>query len=236
VVGVVVLTFTAGIGAVGVTHQIGWLASSPEPIMERGVLRRIAARMASSNNLKQIGLAAHTYNDRARHLPPGATFDPNGRALHGWLTRLLPYVEQDNLFKQIDLSRPWDDPVNAPHFRAVVREYRHPGAPEQDDQGWPLTHYALNVHLVNGGRPLRFDQLPRGTSNTLLAGEAHGDWKPWGHPIGWRDPALGINRSPAGFGSPAGHRRPAVLLLADGSVRTVTNTTDPAFLELLGRK
>jgi prepilin-type N-terminal cleavage/methylation domain-containing protein len=236
VVGVMVLTFTAGIGAVGVTHQVGWLASSPEPIMQRGVLRRIAAGMASSNNLKQIGVGTHDYMDNVGRLPPAATFDAHGRALHGWLTRLLPYVEQDDLFKKIDLSRPWDDPANAPHFRTQVPPYRHPLAAQEDDQGWPLTHYALNAELVNGGRPLTLQQLPRGTANTLLAGEAHGDWKPWGHPIGWRDPALGLNHSPAGFGSVSRPPRPATFVMADGSVRTFTQDADGEFLALLGGK
>jgi prepilin-type N-terminal cleavage/methylation domain-containing protein len=232
-VGVVVLAFTAGIGAVGVTHQASWLAHSPEPIM-RGGLNRAVVRIKSSNNLKQIGLACHNYHDNAERLPPAVTFDAHGRALHGWLTYLLPYVEQEGLFKQIDLSRPWDGPANAPHFRTSLSIYLHPLGPAADDQEWALTHYALNVRLVNGGSPLRLDQLPRGLANTLLAGEAAGDWKPWGHPVGWRDPAGGINRSPGGFGSPVRGAHSTTFLMADGSVRTFKADTDPEFLALLG--
>src|SRR5262249_25394698 len=160
------------IGAVGVTHQASWLASSPDPIILGRSLNRAAARLNSVNNLKQIGLACHNYHDTTKRLPPAVTFDAHGRALHGWLTHLLPYVEQDHLSRQTDLPRPWDHPVNAPHLRTSIRTYLHPLAPAEDDQERALTHYALNVQLVNGGRPLRLSQLERGAANTLLAGEA----------------------------------------------------------------
>ena len=39
-----------------------------------------------------------------------------------------------------------------------------------------------------------------------MAGEVAGDFKPWGDPTNWRDPALGINRSPEGFGGPLSGR------------------------------
>jgi hypothetical protein len=155
--------------------------------------------------------------------------------LHGWPTHLLPYIEQDELFKKIDLSRPWDDPVNAAHFTARIVPYHHSRAPEKDAEGRPLIHYALNAALVNGGRPLTVKQLTegRGAANTILAAEAHGNWRPWGHPVHWRDVALGLNRSPNGFGSPLRPPHPVAFVMADGSVRSFSGDTDPDFLELL---
>ena len=74
-------------------------------------VREAAARMKCSNNLKQIGLALHTYhdaNDRyPQYFPPvvSATF-PNGiattdpkRYTQNWSYLLLPYIEQDNIYK-----------------------------------------------------------------------------------------------------------------------------------------
>jgi prepilin-type N-terminal cleavage/methylation domain-containing protein len=71
-------------------------------------VREAAARMNSANNLKQIGLALHNYNDSTGSLPPthgwepklssGQRYSPNGA--HGSaLFHLLPYIEQDNLYK-----------------------------------------------------------------------------------------------------------------------------------------
>src|SRR6187551_1086523 len=69
-------------------------------------IREAANRMKCSNNLKQIGLATHNYNDTYNELP-GAWIHATG-AQWAWPNRqdatvwfdLLPFVEQDNLQKQ----------------------------------------------------------------------------------------------------------------------------------------
>ena len=57
-------------------------------------VREAAARLQCQNNLKQIALAAHSYESAAQVLPPGQ--DSQGT---GPLVRLLPYLEQDNQYK-----------------------------------------------------------------------------------------------------------------------------------------
>ena len=80
-------------------------------------VREAAARMSCSNNLKQLGLACHNYHDANGKLPPGrkslgntqgaviATYrtDPIILNHHG-LIYLLPFIEQDNLFKRFNLN------------------------------------------------------------------------------------------------------------------------------------
>lgn len=70
-------------------------------------------RMHCSNNLKQISLALHNYEETYRSFPPAWTVDENGNRLHSWRTMILPYLEQKPLYDSIDLSKPWDDPANA---------------------------------------------------------------------------------------------------------------------------
>jgi prepilin-type N-terminal cleavage/methylation domain-containing protein len=62
-------------------------------------IREAANRMSCSNNLKQLGLAAHNYEGTHHVLPPG--FDDQ---LVSAFVRLLPYLEQDNKFRDYDLS------------------------------------------------------------------------------------------------------------------------------------
>jgi type II secretory pathway pseudopilin PulG len=75
--------------------------------------RGAARRVQCMNNLKQIALALRNYEDIYKALPPAHTVDANGRPLHSWRTLILPYLEQESLYKTIDLSKPWNDPANA---------------------------------------------------------------------------------------------------------------------------
>jgi prepilin-type N-terminal cleavage/methylation domain-containing protein/prepilin-type processing-associated H-X9-DG protein len=72
-------------------------------------VREAAARAKCANNLKQIALACHAYHDANRVLPPGyaATADyPDTAPGWGWPTFILPHLEQDALYRQIDFNSP----------------------------------------------------------------------------------------------------------------------------------
>ena len=69
-------------------------------------VRAAAARLSCSNNLKQIGLAYHNYaNDNNSSFAPAMNSGVNNSA--GWGTFLLPYIEQDNLYKQYTFTAPF---------------------------------------------------------------------------------------------------------------------------------
>jgi prepilin-type N-terminal cleavage/methylation domain-containing protein len=78
-------------------------------------VRAAAARMSCSNNLKQLGTAAHNYQSAFGKLPPGSLgarpaanpdTDPTFFSYQhiGCLTLLLPYIEQDNLYKSMVIN------------------------------------------------------------------------------------------------------------------------------------
>jgi len=66
-------------------------------------IREAANRMKCSNNLKQIGLAIHNYHDTNGTLPRNAglnyTYNASTQNCWSWLAQILPYMEQDNLYK-----------------------------------------------------------------------------------------------------------------------------------------
>lgn len=66
--------------------------------------REAARRMQCSNNLKQIGLAAHNYESSLKVLPSGYV-RKNGQEGWGWAALLLPYIEQGSLYEQLGVSR-----------------------------------------------------------------------------------------------------------------------------------
>src|SRR5262249_6619533 len=193
----------------------------------------ISGRMRSQNILRQVGLAAHNYHDTYNTLPPGGTFAPDGSMLHSWETHLLPYIPY--VAPRIDLTRPWNDPRNARYFKGVLPEFINPGFrfPELTDaEGFGLSHYAANSHVLGANRRMKLDDITDGTSTTLLFGEVNAGFKPWGHPVNWRDPVRGINRGPDGFGGAPGSGG-AGFAMADGSARFLSERIDPTVLRAL---
>src|SRR5215207_5509906 len=66
-------------------------------------VREAAARMACSNNLKQIGLAVHNFHDGQGTLPAVRVAGGDGWA--SFFVLILPYMEQDNIFRTWDLTQ-----------------------------------------------------------------------------------------------------------------------------------
>ena len=77
--------------------------------------REPARRTQCRYNLKQIGLALHEYEQAFGVLPPAYTVDAEGKRLQSWRVLILPYLDQAALYKLIDLTKPWDDPVRPDH-------------------------------------------------------------------------------------------------------------------------
>jgi prepilin-type N-terminal cleavage/methylation domain-containing protein/prepilin-type processing-associated H-X9-DG protein len=92
-------------------------------------VREAAARMQCQNNLKQLGLGMHNHHDAMGVLPSGyvsttvtgnytgnwCTTGGNLTQRAPWTVQILPYIEQDNLFRQFDLNAPFsNDQVNVP--------------------------------------------------------------------------------------------------------------------------
>jgi prepilin-type N-terminal cleavage/methylation domain-containing protein/prepilin-type processing-associated H-X9-DG protein len=77
-------------------------------------VREAANRTTCQNNLKQLGLAMHSYHDNQKKgLPPGNGY-LTPRMHRSWMVLILPFVEQDTRFKQIDMTKSQlDNTVNA---------------------------------------------------------------------------------------------------------------------------
>ena len=97
-------------------------------------VREAASRMQCANNLKQIGLGLHNYHSTLNRFPSGYTDmqrvvgNPTDLGYGtGWATLLLPYMEQENLYKQINQSVPiLADPNNQTAIQSVIKAYLCP--------------------------------------------------------------------------------------------------------------
>jgi prepilin-type N-terminal cleavage/methylation domain-containing protein/prepilin-type processing-associated H-X9-DG protein len=92
-------------------------------------VREAAARVSCTNNLHQLGLAFHNYHDPNGSLPSNIRPDALSTVRVRWATYLLPYVEQDNLYRRIDQTRNWSDPVNIPAVSTRIKTFECPAAP-----------------------------------------------------------------------------------------------------------
>jgi prepilin-type N-terminal cleavage/methylation domain-containing protein len=108
-------------------------------------VRESAARATCQNNLKQLGLALHNYEVANGRFPPayartsgrqsGSAFgigypDSNGNGLTGWAwgTWLLPFVEQDSLYRGLNLAAPCWAPENAARVKTKLSVFLCPSA------------------------------------------------------------------------------------------------------------
>lgn len=103
--------------------------------------RPAAFRTQCRNNLKQLYLGIHNYQDVYGQMPPLYTVDADGRPLHNWRVLLLPYVDHQTLYENIDLSVPWNDPVNAKFAAQMPDCFRCPST----DLSPGLTTYVANT-------------------------------------------------------------------------------------------
>jgi len=166
-------------------------------------VREAAARMKCQNNLKQLGLAFHNYHGSLNTLPPGYRYKASGVPVEDsectWVTLLLPYMEQDNLYRTGDLAQTFggSNNVNVTIMKTPLNVMQCPSNPGPYDPvgtayvatGWARGNYAANsgigpmvsnwstyssvavpgVFMVNS--KVRLTDIVDGTSNTVFASE-----------------------------------------------------------------
>jgi hypothetical protein len=167
----------------GVGSVLLVLAAVLLPAVTRGpAVRGTAQRVQCKNNLRQIRLALESYHDEYHALPPAYTTDSNGQKLHSWRTLVLPFMEHEALYKQIDLSKPWNDPVNSALSSKMPEVYRCPSGnlPDGDTTYLGAVGEDFCFHPT---KSRSFDEFSDGLSNTLMVFEvAANNAVPWMSP------------------------------------------------------
>jgi prepilin-type N-terminal cleavage/methylation domain-containing protein/prepilin-type processing-associated H-X9-DG protein len=201
-------------------------------------VREAAARMKCQNNLKQLALATHNHHDAYTYLPPGvrsfgpwAEFPqhpnspvPNADGSnpppanewfndHTWFVYILPYIEQDNVYKLYNLNQSLSHPVNQTARQQHIKTFECPSDIGLQDGEfgsgtWDRVrgNYVANfgntnygqVNKMDGSVPVQFGGAPfsfvkgkkltsltDGTSNTLMFSETIvvGPESGWGGPL-----------------------------------------------------
>jgi prepilin-type processing-associated H-X9-DG protein len=193
-----------------------------------GKLRESATRAKGQNNLKQIGLALHNYHDTYDGMPPASIVDKKGKPMLSWRVMILPYIEQDALYREFKLDEPWDSEHNKKLIERMPPVYALPVKGKDVKPGH--THYRV---LVGGGsmwdwvQGTKFAQITDGLSNTIMVVEAE-EGVPWTKPDELEfDPQKDLPKFGKAF------KGGFNVLFGDGSVRFLREGIDPQTLKAL---
>ncbi len=116
-------------------------------------------------------LALQNYEQAHKAFPPAYTVDSNGRPLHSWRTLILPYLEQAALYQTIDLSKPWNDAVNAKALETEVSVFHCPAERTRRNTTTYLAIVAPNGCFMPR-ECRRLAEITDGTRSTLMVIEA----------------------------------------------------------------
>jgi len=142
--------------------------------------REAARRSQCVNNLKQLGLTTHNYHDTYRNFPAG--HNNAGTYAWGWGTFILPFMEQGNLFDQLNPNvrtgqYPDTVPTGTNIYNTPIDAFVCPSDPGEDVnphyRNFSKSNYPpSNMMFPAGiGNELSFRSITDGTSNTIMVGE-----------------------------------------------------------------
>ncbi len=234
-------------------------------------VREVAAHTQCRNNLRTLMLGLHNFESNGRPAAPPSTGDadaPAGRFPSGcfgpgttpekrlsWMVALLPYLEQDNLYKQFDVEKGYAGNLTVAETR--IKTFLCPASIEagagDDERANPyprriwltgVTHYVAMAGIGPGAagqpagavgngfmgydRPTSFATITDGTSNTITLMETRSGLGPWA-----RGGASTLREFDPADGPLFGENRPfgghaggTHAAMADGSVRFITSSID----------
>lgn len=151
--------------------KIDSTGSSGNPILRA---KRVGDQMLLKNNLKQILLAMHQYQDQHRSLPPG------GEGKLSWRVRILPMLGYDNLYRQFKLDEPWNSEHNKQLISQMPAIYKSTSA----DALTSIMVFVGEGALYEGSQPPSIRGITDGTVHTIAVVVAGADKAvPWTKPV-----------------------------------------------------
>ena len=202
--------------------------------------REAARRMQCSNNLRQIGLALHSYEAANHCFPPAFIPDEDGRPMHSWRVLILPYLDQEALYREYRFDEPWDSPHNSALASRMPSVYRCPSESESDGLD---TSYAMIVgpHAFSDGpTPRKRDDIKDGASNTIMVAEASGAGINWLEPrdldtdtMTFQIRSASDPREPGSSDISSSHPGVANVVFCVGSVQSLSITLDSETLKAM---
>ena len=135
----------------------------------------------ATDNMKEIALAFHNYASAFQDKLPGDVADKDGKPLLSWRVQLLPYIEEEKLYKEFKLDEPWDSENNKKLIAKMPKLYAPIRVKAREGETF-YQRFAGPGTLLDPKKRFTIATIPDGTSNTGLVFEA-------GDPVIWTKPA-----------------------------------------------
>lgn len=190
--------------------------------------RAASNRSVCVNNEKQMALALHNYASAHKgKFPPAFTTDKDGKPLLSWRVLILPYLEQDALFKEFHQEEPWDSPHNKALIDRMPSTYRCPMESVRLVRAGKTRYVGLRGPntIFRGAQEVGLRDITDGTSNTIFfldAGDA--DAVIWTKPGDLDMPADEAAMKAILDAHPTGGVRGTNFAFADGAVHYLRDT------------
>jgi uncharacterized protein (TIGR03067 family) len=137
----------------------------------------------SRNNLRQLANALIDHADAHKGLLSPAITDKQGKPLLSWRVAVLPYLEEEALYRQFKLDEPWDNPHNKKLLPRMPKVYAPVRGNTKETHSTYYQTFVGPGALFEPGKQLRFPVgISDGTSNTILLAEAR-EAVPWTKPV-----------------------------------------------------
>jgi hypothetical protein len=189
--------------------------------------------LACAENLKQIGQALLMYHAKYGRFPPAYVADSQGRPMHSWRVLLLPFLNEEALYRQYRFQEPWNSPRNSTLASRMPAVYHCPSDLQQSDSGATQTSYVAITGpgtVFDGVKPENF---PGGPGRVILVAEQSASGIIWLEP---RD--MDVNRMSMHVNDPTAdeairsqHIGEAHVLVCSGEVFSLDDDTEPQQLE-----
>ena len=221
------MRLTAAILPIGLVALFTSLVAIPATADDKLPEPTRAEHQRSQNNLKQIGLAFHIHHDSLGNLPNNA-YTKDGKGLLSWRVLILPYIEQEQLYKQFKLDEAWDSETNKPLIAKMPKLYAPIRVKGKEGETF-YRGFAGKGALFgpDAGKGLKLSSITDGTSNTGLVFEA-GEASIWTKPD---DMAFDLKKPLPKLGGLFDGRSNVVM--CDGSVRRLKKDPDETELKKL---
>ncbi len=190
--------------------EVPVVAKKAEQPVEKPLIADSKQRAKSIAQLRRISLAFHHYHDTYGYLPADVV-DKDGKPLLSWRVVILPFIEQEELFKQFKLDEAWDSAHNKKASETVVKLFTNGHEPRNTK--YPMTFFQRPTGKRTAHEPgekIKFTDIADGMSNTVVLVETNKaiEWaKPddmtfdWGKPIELRGPFANTFQAAFGDGS-----------------------------------